>query len=106
MLADITRFNRSATALLIMPGFGRTSLTDQNDFPMPHFISAEEAAKEIVVGLRAGDFEIHFRARSRASRNSWVAAVPILFPADPESDGAMTNKRASIWTQVSDSATI
>ena len=27
---------------------------------MPNLISAEEAAREIVAGLRAGDFEIHF----------------------------------------------
>ena len=45
---------------LIMPGFVKTPLTDGNDFTMPHLISAEEAAREIVAGLRAGDFEIHF----------------------------------------------
>ena len=45
---------------LIMPGFVKTPLTDGNDFAMPHLISAEEAAREIVAGLRAGDFEIHF----------------------------------------------
>ena len=45
---------------LIMPGFVKTPLTDQNDFTMPHLISAEEAAREIVSGLRAGVFEIHF----------------------------------------------
>ncbi len=45
---------------LIMPGFVKTPLTAQNDFKMPHLISAEEAAQEIVGGLRAGDFEIHF----------------------------------------------
>ena len=38
----------------------RAPLTDQNDFPMPHLISVEEAAREIVDGLRAGDFETHF----------------------------------------------
>jgi hypothetical protein len=27
---------------------------------MPHLISAEEAAREIVAGMRAGEFEIHF----------------------------------------------
>jgi short-subunit dehydrogenase len=45
---------------LIMPGFVKTPLTDGNDFTMPHLISAEEAAREIEAGLRAGDFEIHF----------------------------------------------
>jgi short-subunit dehydrogenase len=45
---------------LIMPGFVKTPLTDQNEFQMPHLISAEEAAQEIVAGLRAGEFEIHF----------------------------------------------
>jgi short-subunit dehydrogenase len=45
---------------LIMPGFVKTPLTDQNEFTMPHLISAEEAAREILGGLRAGDFEIHF----------------------------------------------
>jgi short-subunit dehydrogenase len=45
---------------LIMPGFVKTPLTDGNDFTMPHLISAEEAAREIDAGLRAGDFEIHF----------------------------------------------
>jgi short-subunit dehydrogenase len=45
---------------LIMPGFVKTPLTDGNDFNMPHLISAEEAAREIDAGLRAGEFEIHF----------------------------------------------
>ncbi|MEO8346274.1 MAG: SDR family NAD(P)-dependent oxidoreductase [Betaproteobacteria bacterium] len=45
---------------LIMPGFVKTPLTDQNDFKMPHLITAEEAAQEIVAGVRAGKFEIDF----------------------------------------------
>jgi len=54
---------------LIMPGFVKTPLTDGNDFNMPHLISAEEAAREIDVGLRAGNFEIHFpRAFTRQLR--------------------------------------
>ncbi len=45
---------------LIMPGFVATPLTGKNEFEMPNLISAEQAASEILTGLRAGDFEIHF----------------------------------------------
>ena len=45
---------------LINPGFVQTPLTDQNEFAMPHLITAEAAATALVAGLRAGDFEIDF----------------------------------------------
>lgn len=45
---------------LIMPGFVKTPLTEKNDFTMPNLITAEEAAREIIGGLAAGEFEIHF----------------------------------------------
>lgn len=45
---------------LIMPGFVQTPLTDKNDFTMPNLITADEAARAIIGGLEAGDFEIHF----------------------------------------------
>lgn len=45
---------------LVMPGFVKTPLTDRNTFPMPNLIPAKEAAQEILAGLRAGRFEIHF----------------------------------------------
>ena len=48
---------------LISPGFVKTPLTDGNDFKMPALISAEEAASEILDGLRRGRFEIHFPKR-------------------------------------------
>ncbi len=51
---------RGLGVYLIMPGFVKTPLTDHNDFPMPNLISADEAAREIIAGLRAGEFEIHF----------------------------------------------
>jgi short-subunit dehydrogenase len=51
---------RGLGVYLINPGFVDTPLTARNDFRMPHLISAEEAATEILSGLRAGEFEIHF----------------------------------------------
>jgi short-subunit dehydrogenase len=54
---------------LVMPGFVKTPLTDRNEFTMPNLISAEEAAREIMAGLRAGEFEIDFpRAFTRKLR--------------------------------------
>jgi hypothetical protein len=47
----------------------KTPLTDRNQFAMPHLISADEAAGEILRGIRRGAFEIHFpRAFSRQLR--------------------------------------
>ena len=51
---------RNIGVYLVMPGFVKTPLTDRNDFRMPNLISAEDAAREIVHGMRAGDLEIHF----------------------------------------------
>jgi short-subunit dehydrogenase len=46
---------------LISPGFIKTPMTDQNDFPMPMIKSAEFAADQIYVGLtKKNGFEIHF----------------------------------------------
>jgi len=46
---------------LISPGFIKTPMTDQNDFPMPMIKSPEFAANEIFKGLTAKkSFEIHF----------------------------------------------
>ena len=45
---------------LIMPGFVKTPLTAKNEFAMPNLITADEAAREIIDGLVAGEFEIHF----------------------------------------------
>jgi len=54
---------RNIGVYLINPGFVRTPLTDKNDFKMPALITAEEAADEILRGLRSGRFEIHFPRR-------------------------------------------
>ena len=46
---------------LISPGFIKTPMTDQNDFPMPMIKSPEFAANEIFKGLTVKkSFEIHF----------------------------------------------
>lgn len=48
---------------MISPGFVATEATAQNDFEMPALISAEEAASEILKGIQAGEFDIHFPKR-------------------------------------------
>ena len=48
---------------LINPGFVATPLTAKNDFKMPALITADEAAVDILKGLRRGQFEIHFPKR-------------------------------------------
>ncbi len=46
---------------LISPGFIKTPMTDQNDFPMPMIKSPEFAAEQIYKGLiKKNGFEIHF----------------------------------------------
>ena len=45
---------------LINPGFVKTPLTDKNQFQMPSLISPEQAAEEIVKGLKGRSFEIRF----------------------------------------------
>ncbi|NRP46965.1 SDR family NAD(P)-dependent oxidoreductase [Marinobacterium sp. xm-m-312] len=45
---------------LINPGFVKTPLTDKNQFQMPALISPEQAAAEIVKGLKGRSFEIRF----------------------------------------------
>lgn len=54
---------RGVAVHLINPGFVKTPLTDRNEFKMPALISSEEAAREILSGLRRGAFEVHFPRR-------------------------------------------
>ena len=46
---------------LISPGFIKTPMTDQNDFPMPMIKTPEFAAEQIYIGLiKKNGFEVHF----------------------------------------------
>ena len=48
---------------VIHPGFVTTPMTAQNDFAMPAKISPEQAARAMLAGWTAGEFEIHFPKR-------------------------------------------
>lgn len=54
---------RGLAVHVINPGFVDTPLTQQNDFKMPALLTPDAAAAEIVAGLEAGEFEIHFPKR-------------------------------------------
>ena len=54
---------RKIAVYLINPGFVETPLTAGNDFKMPALISAATAATNLVDGISAGEFHIHFPKR-------------------------------------------
>ncbi|MGB7481525.1 MAG: SDR family NAD(P)-dependent oxidoreductase [Burkholderiaceae bacterium] len=54
---------RGIGVYLINPGFVETPLTAGNDFPMPALITAAAAARQLVQGIEAGQFHIHFPRR-------------------------------------------
>jgi short-subunit dehydrogenase len=59
---------------LINPGFVATPLTAQNEFAMPALITAETAAREIILGIERGDFHIHFPKRF----TNWLRLLRLL----------------------------
>jgi NADP-dependent 3-hydroxy acid dehydrogenase YdfG len=65
---------------MISPGFVATEATAQNDFEMPALISAEEAANEILKGIKEGEFDIHFPKRfSRFLKFLRILPYPVYF---------------------------
>jgi NADP-dependent 3-hydroxy acid dehydrogenase YdfG len=65
---------------MISPGFVATEATAQNDFEMPALITADEAAKEILAGIKAGEFDIHFPKRfSRFLKFLRILPYPLYF---------------------------
>ena len=59
---------------VICPGYVDTPLVAQNDYKMPGLISADEAARQILSGWAAGQFEMHFPKRF----TRWVKLVSLL----------------------------
>ena len=48
---------------LVTPGFVRTPLTDNNEFPMPFLMEVEDAAAQMIKGLASNRFEVTFPRR-------------------------------------------
>ena len=63
------------TIQVVNPGFVRTAMTAENDYPMPFMMSAEAAAERIVIGLRRGGFEVAF-----PKRLAWTMKAARLLP--------------------------
>lgn len=56
----ITLAPQNIAVSLVCPGFVKTPLTDENDFPMPFLITTEQASNYIRKGIRKRAKEIHF----------------------------------------------
>ncbi|MBL4615853.1 MAG: SDR family NAD(P)-dependent oxidoreductase, partial [Magnetovibrio sp.] len=61
------------TVTTICPGFVKSRITDQNDFPMPMFMDAPKAARIIRRGLAKGRISIYFPWRLAAI--VWLISV-------------------------------
>lgn len=60
---------------VVNPGFVDTPMTENQTFRMPALISADDAARRIVAGLKRGGFEIHFPRRL-----SWLMKLLRVLP--------------------------
>ena len=54
---------RGIGVYLVNPGFVDTPLTQKNDFKMPALMPADQAARATLIGIAAGEFEIHYPKR-------------------------------------------
>ncbi len=54
---------RGITISVVNPGFVETPMTDDNPFPMPAIVSAEDAARRLLAGLERRRYEIIFPRR-------------------------------------------
>lgn len=55
---ELTGYN--VDVITVRPGFVKTPMTDKNEFSMPFLMSADEAAKKILKGIRKGKRYIQF----------------------------------------------
>ncbi len=57
---------------IVVPGYIKTRMTEKAPFPLPHIMTAEDAAEEAIKGLRSDRFEIpmpkHFVRKFRLAR--------------------------------------
>ncbi len=61
---------------IVRPGFIKTTMTDENDFPMPFLMTAEVAAKRIISGMKKRKRLIEFPRRL-----GWLIRVISWFPS-------------------------
>ena len=82
---------RGIGVYLINPGFVDTPLTARNEFRMPHLITAEDAAREILAGLARRRLRDPLPARVHAQAQAPApAALPAVLRRRPQGDRRMS----------------